>query len=188
MAHHWAEAGQRGGAASRGKPKSAEHRRKIGEAHRGRTLSDDHRRKISEARKGQSLSAEHRAKVGDAFRGKTLTDEHRAKISEANKGKVRSPEQRAVLSTAMRRDDPGYDGAHARVVHEKGLPSLCKQCGTVEGQFEWALSHDATDVRTGTSKRRLGQRYSPHVKDYVRLCVPCHRKYDGKPRRKKVTS
>jgi hypothetical protein len=80
-----------------------------------------------------------------------------------------------------------YRGAHARVVYERGEPELCEMCGRngpIEGRkrsYGWALSHELhrlplLDVR--------GRVYSADPADYIRLCVPCHGRYDqeGRPR------
>lgn len=106
----------------KGKPKSAEHRRKIGASnagkinskeaiaksvakHRGRKHSAEHRAKISAAgmgRKGKSPTAEQREHLAKLRRGKSLSEETRAKISEALRKRIRTPETCAKLSAALR--------------------------------------------------------------------------------------
>jgi len=56
-----------------------------------------------------------------------------------------------------------YSALHYRVEKERGKPKICMACGTQEAKrFEWC---------------NLTGRYDD-VSDYMRMCVPCHRKYD----------
>ncbi|MDR2923426.1 MAG: hypothetical protein LBU85_08820 [Treponema sp.] len=77
--------------ASKGKPKSEEHRRNIGEAKKGekhpfygKHFSEEYRRKMSDAQKGKVFTEEHRRKLREA--AKNISPEHRRRISEAIKG------------------------------------------------------------------------------------------------------
>lgn len=57
----------------------------------------------------------------------------------------------------------GYQAMHLRVAAARGKPSRCSACDCVEGKFEWAsLTGDYGNTN-----------------DYVRLCVPCHRRFDA---------
>ena len=57
-----------------------------------------------------------------------------------------------------------YTTIHAHIRRTYGTPSECEHCGTTESKkFEWAnISGDYTLER----------------KDWARLCVTCHRRYD----------
>lgn len=57
-----------------------------------------------------------------------------------------------------------YSAFHYRVVKARGKPSECEWCGLNNPirTYEWA---------------NLEGRYED-LNDYVRLCVPCHRKFD----------
>lgn len=78
-------------------------------------------------------------------------------------------DQRRERNASWRGSAATYKAFHLRVATERGKPSLCGFCGTTEGKFEWAnLTRNYQDVN-----------------DYVRLCVPCHRKFDAW-RRKEV--
>lgn len=90
------ETKQRMSDASKGKPKSEEHRQKIAETIKnlGRiyTHSKETRLKISAARKGKPAHN----------KGKPLSDEHRQKLSAAAKGKTHSAETRLKMSLAKK--------------------------------------------------------------------------------------
>ena len=73
-------------APNRGKPRSAETRRKISEANKGKRHTPETRRKISEAHKGKTLTPEHLQKISESKKGKRHTPETRRKISEAQIG------------------------------------------------------------------------------------------------------
>lgn len=88
--------------ASKGRPLSPAHRKKISEFHKSRKrkpFSLEVRRKMSQSHKGKPLSPEHRKKLSEARR-KPRSPEHCRKLSEAKKGKPRSPETRWKLSEA----------------------------------------------------------------------------------------
>lgn len=93
--------------ASRGVPKSEEHREKIAKALKGKTRSKEHCENISKAKKGvknhklqgRTISDETRRKQSEAAKkryqetphprkGRTHSDETKKKVSEANKGKT----------------------------------------------------------------------------------------------------
>jgi hypothetical protein len=80
-------------AASKGKPKSPEHRAKIRLAALNR--SSEHIAKIAEG-----LARARSEGKGKPFQGKTHSAETKAKMSKAQKGRPKSPEHRAKLSAA----------------------------------------------------------------------------------------
>ena len=58
----------------------------------------------------------------------------------------------------------GYGGMHEWVAKCKGKPKKCELCGTrKKRRYNWA---------------NKDHKYRRKIKDYIRLCVPCHRKYD----------
>lgn len=59
----------------------------------------------------------------------------------------------------------GYAGIHAWVRRRLGRPSECRHCG-VEGDrmYHWA---------------NVSGQYKRDTNDWVRLCVPCHHKFDN---------
>lgn len=70
---------------------------------------------------------------------------------------------------------PPYKLAHARVksrwASAKNYP--CYVCGC-HGE-QWALDNEAPNIETDDQ----GRRYSPDPRNYVSLCVPCHKAYDA---------
>lgn len=75
-------------------------------------------------------------------------------------------------------DDAGYNAVHLRLGNHRGHPSTCEICGTEEPRrYHWAI-----DWRRDPPARcdLLGNRspYSVELADYVRACVPCHKKMD----------
>ena len=68
-----------------------------------------------------------------------------------------------------RGNEAGYKALHLRVAALRGKPSSCEWCDAAgyTGRFEWA---------------NLTGHYED-VDDYIRLCVPCHRKFDADRRK-----
>ena len=64
--------------------------------------------------------------------------------------------------------DARYQALHVRVEKARGKPRRCSACDTTDaGRYEWA---------------NLTGRYDD-IADYVRLCIPCHRRLDAYRRR-----
>lgn len=60
--------------------------------------------------------------------------------------------------------DAGKIAKHAYIEGIKGRPMKCEHCGTEEKRtYDWA---------------NVDHEYSRNPDDYIRLCRPCHRKYD----------
>lgn len=58
-----------------------------------------------------------------------------------------------------------YSAIHYWVSGNKGKPKKCEHCGTTKAKkFEWA---------------NIDHEYKRDLNDYIRLCTPCHRKYDN---------
>lgn len=78
-----------------------------------------------------------------------------------------------------RGNEVGYIGAHKRLYALRGQPNKCEWCGRSDAvsKYEWALNKAAAaSVRPASGKRGP---YSIDPADYVRLCLSCHRLYDG---------
>lgn len=86
--------------------------------------------------------------------------------SEEVKEKLRGPRPNTLgeKNHSWKGDDIGYYGAHNRISRILGKPKECTKCGLNDKnrRYEWA---NLTGKFTDTS-------------DYIRLCVPCHRKSD----------
>lgn len=62
-------------------------------------------------------------------------------------------------------DKASYTAKHIWIRTHAGTPSLCEDCGTTQAKkFEWA---------------NISKQYKRELTDWKRLCVQCHRKYDG---------
>lgn len=107
-------------------------------------------------------------------KGEKMPMEQRMKISAGVKrqhqeGRVRlvgfTDEARARgVATNWRGQKASKAAKHAWVRRKRGTPSRCEYCGTTEAKkFEWA---------------NVDHKYRRVLEDYVRLCTPCHRKYD----------
>lgn len=59
-------------------------------------------------------------------------------------------------------DSAGYQAFHRRLDAKNGKPNKCRICDKTKGRFEWANI-------TGDYKNE---------KDYLRMCVLCHRRHD----------
>lgn len=61
-------------------------------------------------------------------------------------------------------DNASYSAIHYWVSRHRGKPQECERCGTTKAKkYEWA---------------NISQQYKRDFSDWVRLCVPCHSKYD----------
>ncbi len=72
--------------------------------------------------------------------------------------------KRGEASFAWKGDGVGYFALHDWVERVKGKPQKCEFCKIEEGKFEWA------------NRSHL---YKRDINDWIRLCIPCHRKFDA---------
>lgn len=64
-------------------------------------------------------------------------------------------------------DKASYHAMHAWVARHRGKPQKCEHCGTTEKRmYHWA---------------NKSRRYKRDLTDWIRLCRPCHSKYDKLP-------
>lgn len=89
------------------------------------------------------------------------------KPSKATRKKIAEANRRDIEENARRwkGDDVGYDGLHKWVSKHRGNPKKCEHCGIDDKKrwYHWAnKSHE----------------YKRDLEDWMRLCVPCHMKYD----------
>lgn len=134
-------------------------------------------------KKGVKLSIEHRLKLSIAHKGQVSpmlgrkhTEATKLKMSLAQRGRKVSPEGRenmriaqlgkrtGALNHKWKGDNVGYLALHSWVERNLGKPSLCENCKTVSAKkYEWA---------------NVDHSYKRNLKDWIRLCTPCHREYD----------
>jgi len=136
----------------------------------------ERRQKISKRMKGEN----------NPFYGKKHPQETINRIIKANKGRIpwnkevpSSDENREKLRKAKigmiyvgennpswKGDKVGYFGLHKWVYKKLGRPKKCEHCGEIKENnraLHWAN-------KSGEYKRDIG--------DWLRLCVPCHSRYD----------
>lgn len=102
-------------------------------------------------------------------KGKRWSDEAKKQMSIGHKIKHIEPKLKFSASgennPTWKGDMVGYGGLHDWVKAHKGKPTTCEHCGLTSTNLEWAnKSHE----------------YKRDLNDWLRLCRPCHRKYDGK--------
>ena len=121
---------------------------------------------------------EYRKHMSDVHKGKTPTEEQRKKVSLALKGKIPknfyemqkkgwTTSKKEQFNSNWKGQEVGYIGLHKWVQKHLGKPTKCEMCGKggLSGRFiQWA-NKDHT--------------YRRNLEDWIRLCTPCHRKYDG---------
>lgn len=63
-------------------------------------------------------------------------------------------------------DEVGYHALHEWIRNKRGKPNYCECCKTsVIRRYDWA---------------NISKKYKRELSDWIRLCVPCHRKFDKK--------
>ena len=94
-------------------------------------------------------------------KGIPLAETHKRAIAEGMKGKHSNEENPAWKGEKVK-----YMGLHNWVRRHLGTPKKCMHCGTTEEKvYHWA---------------NISKKYKRDLNDWVRLCVPCHRKFDKK--------
>lgn len=142
--------------------KKPEVRKKISEALKGRRLSEEHKKKLSESHKGNIAWNKGLKGFRKGCKGYMLGKHH----SEETKRKMRKSARRGEKNHAWRGDEVGYRSLHRWVERWLGEPQKCEFCGkekTTPKSIHWAN-------KSGKYKRDL--------KDWISLCIKCHKKYD----------
>lgn len=123
--------------------------------------SEETKAKIREARARQVFSPETREKFRKRMLGNTF-----------NKCRKMHPNTRKALLNAIsgenswkwKGDLVGYAGIHDWIEKIMGKPQECSHCGTKEKRmYHWA---------------NISNEYKRDITDWIRLCVPCHKKFD----------
>ena len=110
--------------------------------------------------KGYKHSEETKSKIGLAnsksLLGHVVPEEVRKKISKSlSKDK----------SYAWKGDEAGYFSKHSWINRHFIKPDKCEICGVKSSNFNWCSKN---------------HKYTRNIKDYLYLCVSCHKKYDLK--------
>lgn len=130
-------------------------------SHLGCKHSEATKQKIREARARQVFSPETLEKfrqnmIGNKKNvGRKMHPNTRAALLKANTGKN---------SKNWKGNKATYSSLHDWVERHLGKPSKCEHCGTTEKRmYHWA---------------NKSHKYKRILSDWIRLCVPCHKRYD----------
>lgn|SRR3990167_1998642 len=109
-------------------------------------------------------------KVPPMHIGEKYSESHRQNISKALIGKSQ-PWNTGELNVNWRGDDVGYGALHDWVRSRLGTPDICEHCG-----------------KSGLKSRKIhwankSREYKRDIIDWVRLCVPCHIRFDNSRKR-----
>ena len=143
--------------------------------------------------KGHITSEETRRKISLALTGKKLSKEHRKKLAEKHKGKKWTEKQRIAIVAKLRfkenhqgwkGENAGYHAIHCWIKKSWGKANKCenpkcfypkigaKYLMEKPSRYEWANI---------TGKYNRFDR-----KDWLMLCVSCHRKLDSGSHKKQL--
>ena len=83
---------------------------------------------------------------------------------KAIRPRLKSPSRKNEKNPSWKGEGVGYSGIHKWVTRNFGEPQKCEHCGTTtKRKYEWAS---------------VGHKYVRAKSGWVRLCTPCHRKFD----------
>lgn len=112
--------------------------------------------------KGRRFTKEHREKLRRAKLGRKLSEEHKRKIGESTRKWISQREHHPNYQG----DNVGINRIHRRIEAKLGKPKYCEICKkTDRKRYEWA---------------NKDHKYKLTIKDWQRLCVSCHIKFDRK--------
>jgi len=152
-------------------PRTEKHRKNLSISHMGKKPNENQLRGLSigwnrKNRKNKPNQGFQKGnKIGSSNKGIKRSQEFRDKIRRWRLGK----HQEGV--GLWKGDKVSYTALHMWVSRWKGKPMKCEMCGA-EGRkrYDWA---------------NIDHKYRRVLEDYIRLCVPCHAKYDYENNNKK---
>jgi hypothetical protein len=113
-------------------------------------------------KKGYIMTEEHKERIREAKTGVGFSEEHKRNLSLGQTGKPKNT--KGVPRPNRYKDDVGKRAIHLWVEKWKGRPQECEMCGnTKANKYEWA---------------NVDHTYKRILEDYIRMCSPCHGKYD----------
>ena len=92
-----------------------------------------------------------------------------------NKGKEHLKEEN---NPAWKGNNVGYSALHYWVKRHLGIPKFCEHC-KVEGEYLFYWKQEKLEKRWSIQWANKSQQYFRDLSDWLRLCVPCHKKYDS---------
>lgn len=128
--------------------------------------TEETKKKMSRALKGKRHSLETRKKISRGMIGREFSKEHRMNLSLSIKGRKNywMVNEKHPL---WKGDKVTYDGLHKWIGRKLGKPDTCEHCkrSNLSGKFiNWA---------------NKSREYKRELIDWLRLCAPCHKKYDN---------
>lgn len=114
------------------------------------------------------MSAEGKQNLIKSLQGRTPWNRGKKLPPSWNAGK-KLPNSSGEKSSHWKGNEVKYRGLHNWVERGLGKPSKCEFClkdGLSGKQIHWA---------------NKSHKYKRALSDWIRLCVPCHKKYDGQP-------
>lgn len=103
-------------------------------------------------------------KISEKLKGKPKSKEHIKNAANAHRG-MRHPSVQGAKHYRWKGAKVGYDSLHDWVARYLGRPKRCKKC-------------DLRDTKKMYHWANISGKYKRDLKDWVRLCVPCHSKMD----------
>ena len=77
-----------------------------------------------------------------------------------------NPGVKGELNASWKGNMVGYWGVHRWIYRQMGKPNKCEHCKSeIKRKYEWC---------------NVDHEYKRDVKDWIRLCTSCHRRYDAK--------
>lgn len=98
--------------------------------------------------------------------GKVLLEEEKEKLRLITKERVKNGSWVNQFG-GYKGDKVGYRALHSWVARSLGKPDTCEHCG----------SFGLTGRKIGWANK--SNQYKRNLSDWLRLCTPCHRKYDS---------
>jgi len=133
---------------------------KNGSGNKGRIIIEETKEKIRKKLIGRK-NPEHSKRM----KGRPAWNKDKKRDWETG-GEFKSEEIIGENNINWKGDFVGYSAIHSWVKRKKGKPKLCEHCGVTNlknSQYHWA---------------NVDHKYRRNINDYIRLCVPCHIKYD----------
>lgn len=104
------------------------------------------------------------------YRGSPWLEKHKIKKGQhiGKKTEFKKGELRGFNNVNWKGNKVGYEALHSWAGRTWGKPQFCEHCKTsARRMYHWA---------------NISREYKRDRDDWLRLCVPCHTKYDSKPR------
>jgi len=137
--------------------------------------------------RGHAQSTEARKHISDSLKGRKPTEKQLLVLEKGRKNRdtqwkpqskkkasisaINSPlKKRNEQHWAWKGDKAGYRSIHRWVVRNLGRPNQCSKCKKIV-------------LGKGIHWANINHKYKRNLKDWIRLCVKCHRAFDKNKRK-----